>query len=77
MSAPWSRFALAAVLLALCAAASAQGVYPGVAVRVNGVEISYERFHHAYEEYLTQNNVNIVTTRNPESLRSFAGRRWT
>jgi parvulin-like peptidyl-prolyl isomerase len=68
MSGPWARFALSAGLLALCAAASAQGIYPGVAVRVNGVEISYERFHRAYEEYLTQNNVNIVTTRNPERL---------
>jgi parvulin-like peptidyl-prolyl isomerase len=68
MSVSWSSIALPSVLLVLCAAVSAEGVYPGVAARVNGVEISYERFHHAYEEYLTQNNVNIVTTRSPQKL---------
>ncbi len=57
-----------AALLAFATAAAGEGIYPGVAVRVNGTEISYERFHHAYEEHLAQNNVNIVTTRSPEKL---------
>ncbi|MGE5153900.1 MAG: peptidylprolyl isomerase [Bdellovibrio bacteriovorus] len=68
MSRPGLRVVISACLILLWAGASAQGIYPGVAVRVNGVEISYERFHHAYEEHLTQNNVNIVTTRDPQKL---------
>lgn len=60
-----------AILLSLCGLAAAQGVYPGVAARVNGTEISYQRFHHAYEEYLAQNHVNIVTTRDPKKLSEF------
>jgi peptidyl-prolyl cis-trans isomerase C len=58
-------------LLGLClltSGALAQGVYPGIAARVNGVEISNEALQRNYREYLVQNNVNIVSARSPERL---------
>jgi len=62
------RSSLVLALCLLTAGAGAQGVYPGVAARVNGVEISNETLQRNYREYLVQNNVNIVSQRNPERL---------
>jgi len=45
------------MLLALPAAATAQGYYPGDAVRVNGERISYQRFHGFYLEYRNSRGV--------------------
>lgn len=50
---------LTLALLATSFAASAQGSYPGTAVRVNGKEISYQRFHGFYQEYQRSHGVAI------------------
>lgn len=46
-------------LLAVSGAAWAQGIYPGDAVRVNGVAISYQRFHGFYTEYQRSKGVAV------------------
>ena len=56
------------VMFLLCSTLWAQGNYPGVAVRVNGQEISYQQFNAFYQEYLRDKQVNITTTPNPEKL---------
>lgn len=48
-----------ALLLALSGAVWAQGIYPGDAVRVNGVAISYQRFHGFYTEYQRSKGVAV------------------
>jgi peptidyl-prolyl cis-trans isomerase C len=63
---PWIMFPLA--LLVLYSGVWAQGIYPGVAVRVNNNEISYQRFNAFYQEYLREQQVNIVTTARPDRL---------
>ncbi|MDH3641789.1 MAG: SurA N-terminal domain-containing protein, partial [Gammaproteobacteria bacterium] len=50
---------LAPVLIMLGAAAWAQGFHPGGAVRVNGVEISYQRFNGFYVEYRNSQGVAV------------------
>jgi peptidyl-prolyl cis-trans isomerase C len=47
---------------------AAQGTHPGVAARVNGVPISNETWQRNYREFLAQNNVNVVTARNPKRM---------
>lgn len=54
--APRWAFALAALLAG--AAVCAQGIHPGTAVRVNGVEISNQRFDGFYQEYRRQHGIN-------------------
>jgi parvulin-like peptidyl-prolyl isomerase len=54
-----SRLALPALLFALCGPASAQGIYPGDAVRVNGEAISYQRFNGFYVEYRNSKGVAV------------------
>jgi parvulin-like peptidyl-prolyl isomerase len=55
------KFALVWLLLmALAATAGAQGSYPGIAVRVNGVEISNERFNAFYQEYRRPYGINVA-----------------
>lgn len=61
-------FAFVCGLLALGGGAWAQGVYPGIAARVNGVEISNETWQRNYREQLIQNNINVVTARNPSRM---------
>jgi len=56
------------VLSLLAGGAWAQGNYPGVAARVNGVEITNEVLQRNYREYLVQNNVNIVSQRSSEKM---------
>jgi len=51
--------ALGAGLVA-CTLAWAQGSYPGNAVRVNGAEISYQRFNGFYQEYQRQYGINVA-----------------
>jgi peptidyl-prolyl cis-trans isomerase C len=49
------------MLLAVFAAPSlATGIYPGTAARVNGVELSNERFNAFYQEYRRPYGVNIA-----------------
>ncbi len=48
-----------ALLWLPCAAALAQGIYPGDAVRVNGEAISYQRFHGFYVEYRNSKGVAV------------------
>lgn len=53
---------LAALLLSLLAAtatATAQGIYPGDAVRVNGETVSYQRFQGFYVEYRNSKGVQV------------------
>ena len=45
------KVALGTALLFQCALSWAQGSYPGAAAKVNGIEISYQRFNGFYEEY--------------------------
>lgn len=59
---------LAALAFGAWGLAEAQAVNPGVAARVNGAEISNETWQRNYREYLRENNVNIVTSRDPEKL---------
>jgi parvulin-like peptidyl-prolyl isomerase len=54
--------------LAAAGTTAAQGTHPGVAARVNGIAISNETWQRNYREYLTQNNVNVVTARNPQRM---------
>jgi parvulin-like peptidyl-prolyl isomerase len=62
------QLTLLLVLLLLVSSGSAQGIYPGIAVRINGEEISYQRFNAFYQEYLREQNVNITTTGRPSKL---------
>lgn len=55
-------------LLTLSAVVSAQSDYPGMAVRINGHEISYERFNAFYQEYLRQQHINITLVGDPKRL---------
>jgi parvulin-like peptidyl-prolyl isomerase len=65
---PW-RFVLCLLVLAvLRAGIAAAGDHPGIAVRINGQEISYERFNAFYQEYLRRHHVNITLTGNPAKL---------
>lgn len=53
---------MARLLLLFClpwTAATAQGIYPGDAVRVNGEAISYQRFHGFYNEYRNASGVAV------------------
>lgn len=59
---------LAAMLVTLAGVAGAQGIYPGVAARINGVEISNESWQRSYREMLAERNVNIVTQRNSSRM---------
>jgi len=54
---PWAA-ALGAALV--CTLTWAQGSYPGNAVRVNGTEISYQRFNGFYQEYQRQYGINVA-----------------
>jgi peptidyl-prolyl cis-trans isomerase C len=47
-------------LLALVPGSWAQAVHPGTAVRVNGVEISNERFNAFYQEYRRPQGINVA-----------------
>jgi parvulin-like peptidyl-prolyl isomerase len=53
------RLLAAAILLVAAAGAVAQGIYPGNAMRVNGVSISYQRFHGFYVEYRNSKGVAV------------------
>jgi parvulin-like peptidyl-prolyl isomerase len=57
-----ARVAQAAVLAAsvVWTLAWGQGIYPGNAVRVNGVDISYQRFNGFYQEYQRQYGINVA-----------------
>ena len=54
------RRTLLLALLALGSVAWAQGFNPGTAVRVNGVEISNERFNAFYQEYRRPYGINVA-----------------
>ena len=54
------RARLLLTLLALATTAWAQGFIPGNAVRVNGVEISNERFNAFYQEYRRPYGINVA-----------------
>ena len=54
------RASLLVTLLALGVGARAQGFNPGTAVRVNGVEISNERFNAFYQEYRRPYGINVA-----------------
>lgn len=57
------RLARAILLLTLLmpgAGAWAQGSHPGIAVRVNGVEISNQRFDAFYQEYRRPSGINVA-----------------
>lgn len=55
-----ARVSLAIALLLLSAAAAhAQGIYPGDAVRVNDETVSYQRFHGFYIEYRNSKGVAV------------------
>jgi len=47
------------LLAAIAAAAQAQGIYPGDALRVNGETISYQRFQGFYVEYRNSKGVQV------------------
>lgn len=53
----WRSIVLA--LLLLSGSAAGQGYYPGDAVKVNGVAISYQRFHGFYTEYQRSKGVAV------------------
>ncbi|MHC5028385.1 MAG: peptidylprolyl isomerase [Planctomycetota bacterium] len=53
------RLAAVALLLILAANATAQGIYPGDAVRVNGETVSYQRFQGFYVEYRNSKGVQV------------------
>lgn len=55
-----TRAAMLPVLLVASAAAWAQGYIPGNAVRVNGVEISNERFNAFYQEYRRPYGISVA-----------------
>ncbi len=50
---------LATLLIGASGIAAAQGIYPGNAARVNGVEISYQRFNGFYVEYRNSKGVPV------------------
>jgi peptidyl-prolyl cis-trans isomerase C len=52
--------AVSLTLLVLGTGAWAQGFHPGIAVRVNGVEISNERFDAFYQEYRRPYGINVA-----------------
>ena len=54
------KHALLVVLLVPCGWVWAQGFHPGIAARVNGVEISNERFNAFYQEYRRPYGVNVA-----------------
>jgi hypothetical protein len=54
-----TRFPAVLLLSLLVTAASAQGVYPGDAVRVNGETVSYQRFQGFYVEYRNSKGVQV------------------
>jgi parvulin-like peptidyl-prolyl isomerase len=59
--APWlGRAAISLGLLVAAGGAWAQGYIPGNAVRVNGVEISNERFNAFYQEYRRPYGINVA-----------------
>ena len=61
MSVRWPAGAmLLLALLAPYSGAWAQGSHPGTAVRVNGVEISNERFNAFYQEYRRPYGINVA-----------------
>jgi peptidyl-prolyl cis-trans isomerase C len=63
------RWMLAALVVAgTVRLAAAQPINPGVAARVNGVEITNETLYRNYQELLRESNVNIVTSRVPGRL---------
>ena len=53
------RLALVLLALPFAASASAQGVYPGDALRVNGETVSYQRFQGFYVEYRNSMGVQV------------------
>jgi parvulin-like peptidyl-prolyl isomerase len=55
----WPRRFLVLTILLVSAGIWAQGNYPGIAVRVNGVEISYQRFQGLYQEHQRSHGVAI------------------
>ena len=57
---PLRRAGLLLTLLALATTAWAQGFIPGTAARVNGVEISNERFNAFYQEYRRPYGINVA-----------------
>jgi len=54
------RATLLLTLLTLGTGAWAQGFHPGIAARVNGVEISNERFDAFYQEYRRPYGINVA-----------------
>jgi parvulin-like peptidyl-prolyl isomerase len=54
-----TRFPAVLLLSLLVTAASAQGVYPGDALRVNGETVSYQRFQGFYVEYRNSKGVQV------------------
>lgn len=52
--------ALAIALGLTSVPARAQGSHPGIAVRINGVEISYQRFNAFYEEMQRAQGINVA-----------------
>jgi peptidyl-prolyl cis-trans isomerase C len=56
---PERTFVFLAAMLA-CSGLAAQGIYPGTAARVNGVDISYQRFNGFYQEYQRQHGINVA-----------------
>ena len=59
-AAPGRVALLAAVFVSCTGACWAQGIHPGVAARVNGVEISNERFDAFYQEYRRPYGINVA-----------------
>jgi len=57
---PLPRATLLVTLLALGPGAGAQGFHPGIAARVNGVEISNHRFDAFYQEYRRPHGINVA-----------------
>lgn len=55
-----ARVTLLGILLALVAGAWGQGSNPGTAVRINGVEISNQRFDAFYQEYRRPYGINVA-----------------
>jgi peptidyl-prolyl cis-trans isomerase C len=53
------RLALVALLSLIATASPAQGLYPGDALRVNGENVSYQRFQGFYVEYRNSNGVQV------------------
>jgi parvulin-like peptidyl-prolyl isomerase len=64
----FDRVAWLFLALVLWGGAAWAQYYPGTAARVNGVDISNEIWQRNYREYLIQNNINVVTARNPKRM---------